>query len=111
MITLSEIAMQLNLDQDELTKAETDHLESITAAAKAAVFRAINRPIYATKDELKADENAPRHAIVMTDDIKHAVLLMVGHLYANREATTTEAVKQLPLGMHFLISPYVWVEI
>lgn len=43
--------------------------------------------------------------------IRHAVLLMVGHLYGNRDAVTTSAAKpeQLPLGVDALLLPFrVW---
>ncbi|GAN52083.1 phage protein [Methylobacterium sp. ME121] len=43
--------------------------------------------------------------------IRHAVLLMVGHLYSNRDAVTTTAAQpaQLPLGVEALVAPYrIW---
>ncbi|WP_420604458.1 head-tail connector protein [Methylobacterium sp.] len=43
--------------------------------------------------------------------IRHAILLMVGHLYGNRDAVTTSAAKpeQLPLGVDALLLPFrVW---
>lgn len=38
--------------------------------------------------------------------IRAAVLLMLGHLYANREASTDKAMVQLPLGVEALLRPY-----
>ncbi|MGV0820812.1 head-tail connector protein [Martelella sp. AMO21009] len=35
-----------------------------------------------------------------------AVLLLVGHFYANREATTDEALRRIPFGVDRLIAPY-----
>lgn len=43
--------------------------------------------------------------------IKHAILLMVGHLFAHRDAVTATTAKpeQLPLGVEALLGPYrVW---
>lgn len=43
--------------------------------------------------------------------IRHAILLMVGHLFAHRDAVTATTAKpeQLPLGVDALLSPYrVW---
>lgn len=43
--------------------------------------------------------------------IRHAILLMVGHLFAHRDAVTSTTVKpeQLPLGVEALLSTYrVW---
>lgn len=40
--------------------------------------------------------------------IRHAILLMVGHLFAHRDAVTATQAKpeQLPLGVEALLSPY-----
>ena len=38
--------------------------------------------------------------------LKAAVLLLVGHLYRNREATTAEALAALPMGVDALIAPF-----
>jgi uncharacterized phiE125 gp8 family phage protein len=38
--------------------------------------------------------------------ITMAMLLLVGHLYENREATTQLALKNLPLGVDALLNPY-----
>ena len=41
--------------------------------------------------------------------IKHAVLLMVGHWYENREAVTEADMSDLPMGVSALLSPHrVW---
>lgn len=43
--------------------------------------------------------------------IRHAILLMVGHLYANRDGVTVTTAKpeQLPLGVEALLAPFrVW---
>jgi uncharacterized phiE125 gp8 family phage protein len=38
--------------------------------------------------------------------IKMAILLLVGHLYENREASTQLALKMIPLGVDALLNPY-----
>ena len=42
------------------------------------------------------------------DDIVHAMLLLIGHFYANREATVASAIppQELPLGVESLLAPY-----
>ncbi len=41
--------------------------------------------------------------------IKHAILLMVGHYYENREAITAEKPDVLPMGVDALLMPYrIW---
>lgn len=38
--------------------------------------------------------------------IKHAMLLWVSHLYENRSAVEAEALREIPLGAHALLSPH-----
>ncbi len=38
--------------------------------------------------------------------LRAAILLLVGHLYANREATIAAALAKLPIGVDALIAPY-----
>lgn len=38
--------------------------------------------------------------------IRHALKLLVGHLYENREATTTLTLAQVPMGIEALLLPY-----
>lgn len=44
--------------------------------------------------------------MVINDAFKSAVLLTVGHLYANREATTGRQLVELPMGVRFLLDPF-----
>ncbi len=44
--------------------------------------------------------------MVVNDLVRSAILLIVGHLYANREDVTTGAPVQLPTGARALIAPY-----
>lgn len=55
----------------------------------------------------RADYKQAMDGIVVTDAIKSAVLLIVGHLYANRENSTVGlTVSLLPNGAEFLLQPY-----
>ncbi len=38
--------------------------------------------------------------------IKHAILLLVGHLYENREGTSVLTIKDIPFGINTLLMPY-----
>ncbi len=93
-------------------------LAAATAAKEAAVAAA---EALTDADEkaaaLKAAENAYLRAkvayrqacdgIVVNDQIKAAVLLIVGHLYANREDVVVGAsVSALPNGADHLLQPY-----
>lgn len=44
-------------------------------------------------------------ALALPGTAKAALLLMVGHLYANREASVEKAMSQLPLGVEALLRP------
>lgn len=44
--------------------------------------------------------------MVVNDLVRSAILLILGHLYANREDVTTGAPVQLPTGARALIAPY-----
>lgn len=39
--------------------------------------------------------------------VQHAILLMIGHLYKNREITTTTSQADVPLGFEYLLSPFI----
>jgi uncharacterized phiE125 gp8 family phage protein len=43
--------------------------------------------------------------------LKHAVLLLTGHLYENREEVTPTTLSEIPIGVYNLVAPYrrIWV--
>lgn len=55
-----------------------------------------------------AQQNAKRTyaGIVLNDAIKSAILLLVGHLYLNREAGTDKAISEIPFGVYALLQPF-----
>lgn len=53
---------------------------------------------------IKARETAV--GMVVNDDIRHAILLMVGHLFRNREAVGEKSFNELPMGFHALLWPH-----
>jgi hypothetical protein len=79
-----------------------DDLEgSARCAARDAACRARTTARNAAREVLDG--------IVVTDDIRAAVLLTLAHLYRNREdvvAGSAAAAVQLPLGAHSLLWPY-----
>lgn len=42
-------------------------------------------------------------------DVKHAILLLIGHWYMNREAVSADAVKEVPLAVESLLQNYRWI--
>lgn len=86
MVTLEEAKRHLQVDANdndiviyEMVDAAVDHLASIDV-------------------DMTTDPLPPA--------LHHAVLLLVGHFYANREATNAEQIRFTPLGVDRLIAPY-----
>lgn len=59
-------------------------------------------------DYIRENEAAKemRNGIVINEDIKVAMLLLVGHYFLNREATVTGVIEKLPLGVEAMLWPY-----
>ncbi|MCT8349487.1 head-tail connector protein [Photorhabdus temperata] len=92
--TIEELRAQCRIDTDE-----EDNL--LTTYAKAARQRAenfINRPLF--DDRVPGDVS---EGLVITDDIKLAIMLAVGHWYENREGVA------LPGGFKMLLEPYRYI--
>lgn len=79
-------------------------------AAEQAAAEQINRNIYPDAAALAAavlDGTAGRDPMLVNDMIKAAVLLTLGHLYANRESVNTgSAATALPRGVDDLLQPF-----
>ena len=108
-------------DNTALQTAMTAAPAALTAATAAKESAIVAAEAMTDADEkaaaLKAAENAYLRAkvayrqacdgIVVNDQIKAAVLLIVGHLYANREDVVVGAsVSALPNGADYLLQPF-----
>jgi hypothetical protein len=96
-------AAKLHLRVDS---ADEDTL--ITAWIKAAylgVEGRIFRKVYEAGETIPEEDTTGIH---VNEAINAAVLLIVGHLYANREdASVGATAAALPMGSEFLITPYI----
>lgn len=45
-------------------------------------------------------------ASAVPQPIKSALLMLVGHLYANRDAVTAQVLAEMPMGARYLLGPY-----
>lgn len=88
-ITIEDIKRHLNVDYDEDDQYLTDLIES----SESAIERFIQQPL---KD--LEDENG-----MLPADLKHAIRLMVGGFYSNREPAAFAASSEIPFGLHFLL--------
>ncbi|RYF75072.1 MAG: phage gp6-like head-tail connector protein [Comamonadaceae bacterium] len=73
-------------------------------AAYLAVEGAIFRKVHSTSPEVPLLDFT---AIVTNDAINSAALLILGHLYANRESVAQGQAVEVPMGAQWLLTPYV----
>ena len=91
IVTLAEAKLHLRVDGAD----EDTLLQTYLDAAEAAAAQYLNRALYAS------DVGTDTTGLVMTKDIKVAVLLQVGAFYADREDMI-----EMPTGSRVLLNPY-----
>lgn len=98
-ITLEEVKHQCRLELDDTSQ------DLLISLYMAAARRAIEKH---TDMELLDDEPGEKteRQLVITDDLKAAGLLMVGHWFSNREAVSDVEKVEVPFAFRFLIAPY-----
>lgn len=93
-----------------LTAATTAHVSAVTAADALADAAERGAALAVAETAYMRAQVAYRQAfdgIIADDTIKAAVLLAVGHLYANREDVVVGvSAAQLPNGAAYLLQPY-----
>ncbi|CAB5583348.1 Phage gp6-like head-tail connector protein [Pseudomonas putida] len=93
MIDLATVKMHLRVDGDE----EDALIGGYVAAAKAHVEQHCDRKLVET-DPVEPEEMG------LTSDVEQAVLLLVGHWYANREAVVIgTSASEVPLAVDRLL--------
>jgi hypothetical protein len=77
-------------------------IDAYLGASERAAANYLNRNIYETVPSEDQD------GISMNEPILASCLLTLGHLYANREAVSTETntPKELPMGVKYMLDPY-----
>ncbi|MFZ5935026.1 head-tail connector protein [Pseudomonas sp. HS6-2] len=94
MLDLATVKMHLRVDGDE----EDALIGGYVAAAKAHVEQHCDRKLVDT-DPVEPEEMS------LTSDVEQAVLLLVGHWYANREAV---AVGTIATAMPLAVERLLW---
>lgn len=103
LIDLATAKLHLRVDDD----AEDALIELYIEAAETAAADFLNRNVYATPDDLAAADEVPEALpMVVNAAVRAAILLILGHLYANREDVVSTAVNKLPMGAHSLLYPH-----
>lgn len=93
MLDLARVKLHLRLDGDEEDSIVTGYIE----AAKAHVAMHCDRVLVET-DPIGPEEMG------LTPDVEQAILLLVGHWYANREAVVTGTISTaVPLAVERLL--------
>lgn len=107
----AELAAAVALVSAALTEADAAYelareaAEEMDGSARCAALRAA----CALREVAVEEARATYAGIVVTDDVLSAMLLILGHLYRNREAVVTgqgAAAVELPMGAHSLLWPY-----
>ena len=97
-VTLSKAKKHLQIDQD--FKDDDEYIISLIQVAEDAVESNLNIPLASLlKDG------------VLPQSVYHAILLMIGNLYANREPVAFGTVVKLPYSYEYLIGLYKHYEI
>lgn len=87
-VTVEEVKKHLNIDYEE----DDQYLQDLIEAAEDAIERFIQQPF----KDIEVNATIPA-------SIKHAIKLMVGGFYANREPVAFASTNEIPYGLHFLL--------
>lgn len=95
--TINDLKVQCRIDPDDDSENTLITLYGDAAREKAQKY--LNRPLF--DDEVPPEVT---NGLLVGATVKLAILLAVGHWYENREATTSTALSEVPLGFFSLLS-------
>ena len=99
LLDLATVKLHLRVDDS----AEDALIGLYATAAEESAMQFLGRTIYATE----LAQGLDTAGIVINPAIQAALLLIVGHLYANREDVVAGvSVAQMPNGAEWLLQPY-----
>jgi hypothetical protein len=98
--SIVELRVQCRIDSDDASEDQT--LAIYLSAAKLHAEKMVNRALY----DSSIPDNDP-DGIVISDDIKLAIMLLVSHWYENREPVNIGNITStLPFGVQALLGPH-----
>lgn len=102
MIELVTVRTHCRIDEDDTS--EDSLLTIYTGAAKRYVETWTRRKLYVTNSDpgFTTDEDH----LLLDDDVRTAMLLLIGHWYSNREAVSDKNISEVPLAVGALLQPY-----
>lgn len=103
MIELITVKTHCRIDDDDTS--EDDLLTIYIGAAKRHVENFTRRTLYATNTDPGFESDEDR--LLLDDDVRTAMLLLVGHWFANREAVSDKSLSEIPLAVNALLQPWV----
>lgn len=98
-LTLAQIKKHLNIDT-QFTE-DDEYIESLAEVAEQIVAQHLKQDLAVIASDY--NDKLPR-------PIVHAMLLLIGNFYANRETVAFASTNELPLSYEYLLSPYVEYE-
>ncbi|EHI3729740.1 head-tail connector protein [Salmonella enterica] len=104
LLTLEEIKSQLRLEEDY--SDEDSLLEALGKAVQSRTETYLNRKLYDAAPGVPADDP---DGLVMTDDIRLGMLLLLTHYYENRSSVTEVEKLELPMSFNWLVGPYRYI--
>ena len=93
---IDTVILKKHLNIDESWVEDDEYIKALCLAAEQAVENHLQRPL----SEI-VDEHGRLPAAV-----KHAILLLVGHFYSNRESVSFASASEIPLAYQYLLQPY-----
>ncbi|QSW37516.1 head-tail connector protein [Leclercia pneumoniae] len=104
LLTLKEIKRQLRLEEDY--SDEDSLLEAFSKAVQARTETYLNRKLYDAVSDIPADDP---DGLVLPDDIRLGMLLLVTHFYENRSSVTEVEKTEMPQSYTWLVGPYRFI--
>lgn len=104
LLTLEEIKRQLRLEEDY--SDEDSLLEAFSKAVQARTETYLNRKLYDAVSDIPADDP---DGLVLPDDIRLGMLLLVTHFYENRSSVTEVEKTEMPQSYTWLVGPHRFI--
>lgn len=107
LVDLNTLKLHCRVDGDD----EDALFSAYGEASEERVASYLNRKIYPNQTDLDTAVTAGTAGddpMIVNESVKAAIMLLVGHLYANREAVVESKIEmvELPMGVMFLLTPY-----
>lgn len=102
ILSLEQIKTQLRLEVDYTDEDEL--LSLIGSAVEARTSNYLNRKLY-EKEVPDTDEDG----LVVSDDIRQAMLMLCSHFYEHRSTVSDSEMVALPMAFEWLVGPYRFI--